>query len=656
MKRSSMLAVLGSAILVWTGGVAAQEGETETLQMDQRVQRRSDAFRAQQAVQADQTEEVLPHFALDDRPELVLTSAVDQIVEVTVVARFSDGRALPLGQHLVAPSRHTAVGLTQLIETADPAFLYGSLWISYIGTPESIQAWVVSRIDSDATEFPLVARSDNQSRHYVSFWGRAPSRSGGRLLHVLNTSPKPLRYAVWSDAGPRRWREIGAERSHTVVLGAAQRAGWVQIEHQGEPGDLVAQVTTVSSRAGGKVPVWPLPAGYGREFEALRLDLLRGSRVSTILWNNLDESQTVVVAAKDWASGVVISRTEVSVAPKSVQELLLPERDHQQRAIRLQVSAEKAGLVVHAIQEMPGGELSEIAFVDHRYAHASGSYPVLPVAQFDTRLSLVNLGMERAEIVAQLYWDEGSYAIGPLIIEPASSAELSVREMIENGPRDLLGRRPAHELRNGFLKWKVHRGSRALLGRTEAIDNRSGDRIGFNCLGCCWEAVWGGVEPAHVEFFVGETPSFVSWVAYETCNGPMGPFEQPPEQKTVPAPFNWNGSTVSASSAAEAALSFLNWGEEVSSTCSVSPAPYGGSGVADGCKTLLRKSHNPLQSWSTSQACTTQAASESSQRCSRCSSCCTAQRNYWSCKKKSAHIVTSEYNTCITHCTTDHCS
>jgi hypothetical protein len=305
---------------------------------------------------------------------------------------------------------------------------------------------------------------------------------------------------------------------------------------------------------------------------------------------------------------------------------------------------------------LPGGELSEIAFVDHRYVHASGSYPILPVRRFDTRLSLVNLGTERAEIVAQLYWDDGTYAVGPLTVEPKGSAELSVRELIDHGGSDLLGRKPPDELRSGLLKWKVHRGSRALLGRTEAIVGESGDRIGFNCLGCCWEAVWGGIEPAYTSFFVGESASFVSWVAYETCNGPMGPFEQPPEHMTVPSPFSWSGSSVSASSASEAVLSFSGWGEEVSSTCNVTPAPYGGTGVADACKTLLRKSHNPAQSWSTSLACTTQASSESTQRCSRCNSCCTAQRNYWSCKKKAQHIVTSEYNTCIGHCAVDHCS
>jgi hypothetical protein len=352
MKRSSLLPMMITAILVCPRSFAAQEGET--LQVDQRVQRKSESYRAQHAAAAIHTEEALPYFDARNESSLVLTSAVNQTTEVRVVARFPDGRALPLGDHLVLPSRHSAIDLKALLEAADPTFRHGSLWISYLGTPETIQAWVVSRVGLDATELPLIARSDNQSRHYVSFWGKASARSASLALHVLNVSPRPLRYVVWNGTTPRKWREIGAEQSHRIVLGGSQRNGWLQIEHQGELGDLLVQVNTVSSPFGGKVPVWPLPTGYGSDFEALRIDLLRGSRVSTTLWNSRDEAQVVEVTAKDWASGEVISRTEVSVPSQAVRELSWSEWGHQQRAIRLQVSAEKAGLVVHGTQEIAG--------------------------------------------------------------------------------------------------------------------------------------------------------------------------------------------------------------------------------------------------------------------------------------------------------------
>lgn len=655
MSHKSVLSL--STVVLLTCEVAAAQ-EAPRLEIDPVVQRIAETYRSIDAMTSDHTEEVLPHFAVDDDPQLILTSAVNQAVEVFVRAKFSDGRALPLGRHLALPSRHNALELKSLLEAADPTFRSGSLWISYLGTPETIQAWVVARRDLDATVLALTAPSDVASRRFIGFWGATvPSGSVRHTLHVLNTSPGSVRYAIWSDATARRWREIGADESHRVALPASHRGGWVQIEHEGEGGELVAQLTSHGpSAVRGQLPVWSLPSGYGKDFEALRIDLVPGSKATVTLWNSRTEPQTVIVTARDWRTSQVIWQRVFTVAAQASHEVPLPPSKAGESALRIQVAAERAGLLVQGKHETPSGEVGEISFIDHSYVHASGSYPILPVGNYDTRLTLLNLGTEIAEVVAQIYWDEGSHAIGPFVVEAGGSYALSVRELIELGDADMLGRTLPRDLGDGFLKWKVHRGSRQLLGRTEAIVAESGDRIGFNCLGCCWESPWGGIEPAYVDFFVGETAGFTAWVAYHTCNGTMGPFQQTPSSMTVPSPFSWDGMTVSASSAAEEVLSFGDWGEQVSSTCTVTPAFFGGSGVADGCKILLRKSHDPSQSWSTSQACTVQASSESGQRCSRCNSCCTAQRNYWTCKKKAQHIVTSEYNACIGHCATDHCS
>lgn len=181
--------------------------------------------------------------------------------------------------------------------------------------------------------------------------------------------------------------------------------------------------------------------------------------------------------------------------------------------------------------------------------------------------------------------------------------------------------------------------------------------MGFNCLGCCWESPWGSVLPSYVELDVGQSPAFVACVSYETCNGPMGPYETSPSSMTVPSPFTWNGVNVSASAPAEATLSFLAWGEEVASTCNVIDAPYGGSGVADACKIHLRKSHNPLQSWSNGVACNQQVGGEpAGEKCTRCNACCEAQKQYRNCKGKHQDVVQSEYNACIGLCAIDHCS
>lgn len=663
MDRRLVLVFHAVVLITIAGVVAAQEHNRAESRVD--VQQLAELHRSAQSASAERAELILPYFSVQQQDiALVLTSSVNEPVEVSLRAKFPDGRVLPLGEYVVPRSRHWSLDLRTAIHGYDPSFRRGSLWVSYLGTPETIQGWVVAQEGRHTTEFTLTASSKVTSRYYLSFWGESlSSRPERRTLHLLNASASPVRYSIERADSRRRGapvppREIEPNQQHKIELGASSGSGWVKIEHDGEPGALLGQVTVESRQQMGKVPLWTLPSGYGTDFEALRVEAGNGSKTSLAIWNSRDEPQEVTIHLRDWISGSSFWRDTLTLPANGIGEASLTAAlasVPDDRTFRIQVSAEKSGALVHGVSETAAGELKDLSFIDHRYVHASGSYPILPVDQFDTDLSLLNLGPDSAEIVAQVYWDEGTYAFGPFVIDPAASFTLSIKDLIAQGPEDLLGRTLPIDLRQGFLKWRVHSGSRGFLGRTEATPKGSGDRIGFNCLGCCWEAPWGGIIPSYVDFFADQSAAFTSVVQYDTCNGSMGPYQQTPGSMTVPSPFNWDGQAVSTSSAAEATISFSDWGEQVSSDCTVTPAFFGGSGVADACKILLRKSHNPSQSWSTSQACTTQASSEPQQKCARCNSCCSAQKSYWTCKKKAAHIINSEYNACIGLCAIDHC-
>lgn len=663
MDRRFILVIYAVVSIAIADVVAAQEENRVQFRMD--VQQLAERHRSAQNAAGERAELILPYFSVQQQNTvLVLTSSVNEPVEVSLRAKFPDGRVLPLGQHVVPRSRHWSLDLRTVIHGYDPSFQSGSLWVSYLGTPDTIQGWVIAQEGRHTTEFALTSSSKVTSRFYLSFWSEnLPSRPVRRTLHLLNASAAPVRYSIERNDVTRREapmpsREIEPNQQHELVLSASSRSGWVKIQHDGEPGELLGQVTVEGSQQMGKLPLWTLPSGYGIDFEALRVEATKDSKTSITLWNSRDESQEVTIQVRDWISGSSFWRDTLTLPANGLAEAPLTAAlasASDNRAFRIQVSAEKTGLLVHGATETASGEIKDLSFIDHRYLHASGSYPILPVDQFDTDLSLLNLGLDSAEIVAQVYWDEGTYAFGPFTIGPAASFTLSIKDLIAEGAVDLLGRTLPIELKQGFLKWRVHSGSRGFLGRTEATPRGSGDRIGFNCLGCCWESPWGGVIPHYVDFFADQTAAFTSFVTYDTCNGSMGPYQQTPSSMTVPSPFNWNGQTVSASSAAEATLSFSDWGEQVSSDCTVTPVFYGGSGVADACKILLRKSHNPLQSWDVQQTCDQEAKNEPEQKCARCNSCCGAKKNYWTCKKKRADLVDSDYNTCIGLCATGPC-
>jgi len=136
----------------------------------------------------------------------------------------------------------------------------------------------------------------------------------------------------------------------------------------------------------------------------------------------------------------------------------------------------------------------------------------------------------------------------------------------------------------------------------------------------------------------------------------MGPYPFIPGSLTVPSPFSWDAVHISASSASQGDLSFLEWEEEYFPDCSFLERPVRAFGIGSACKALLRKAHNLLQSWSNSQACTHQVGAEpANKKCERCYACCSGQKAYRLCRRVDQDLVESEYQTCRTLCLTDQC-
>lgn len=224
---------------------------------------------------------------------------------------------------------------------------------------------------------------------------------------------------------------------------------------------------------------------------------------------------------------------------------------------------------------------------------------------------------------------------------------------------DLLGRTLDPEYTRGFLKWSARSGSKTLVARTEARPRQGRDTFGFNCTSCCGEVPSGLVVPSTVEFFVGATPSFQTAAQIDTCNGSMGPFPTTATSLTTPTPFSWNGAIVGASAPAKETASFhgMEEGTFPGTVCVYQQMPIFGLGGPDSCKTLLKKVHKPIESWSNSQACTQQVGSEPpNKKCERCNACCSGQRAYRLCRHQNQEAVEHEYQVCQGLCLVDHCA
>lgn len=291
-------------------------------------------------------------------------------------------------------------------------------------------------------------------------------------------------------------------------------------------------------------------------------------------------------------------------------------------------------------------------------AHASGTYPMLPLDSHEVFLTLLNLGDEPTDVVAQFYWEGGTYSYGPVRVEANGSYRLAVDDVILQGKRDMLGQTLDPDHTHGFLKWSARAGSKTLVGRTEARRRGGRDTFGFNCNACCGEIPSGLVIPGSVEFFVGATPSFQTAVQIDTCNGTMGPYPTTATSFTTPAPFTWNGVTVGASSPAKEAASFRGFEEGTlpGTVCDYRLMPIVGIGTPNSCKTILRKLHKPTQSWDVNQTCVFQVGSESSGKCSKCQACCNQILAWKECTKTGLANANHEHQLCLGNCATDVCN
>ncbi len=78
--------------------------------------------------------------------------------------------------------------------------------------------------------------------------------------------------------------------------------------------------------------------------------------------------------------------------------------------MRLRVTAERPGLLVSGTSRQADGAVDDITLLQADDAHASGNYPMLPLDTHEVFLTLLNVGEEPTSVVAQFYWDGGTYS------------------------------------------------------------------------------------------------------------------------------------------------------------------------------------------------------------------------------------------------------
>ena len=592
-------------------------------------------------------------------------NTVSDPISVTVWA-LGEGVELPLGTYLIESLQHVEISLRERLTGFEETFASGSLRLSLLGDADTLQSWaVVMEPDGHTFELPLVSPEEVTHQGAIAFWDTtipALPGAGGVAFYLLNTSDRPVGLQLTTAEKNRSatssflvapGNRVRVEDVDRVPLGPR---GWLEVRHDGEPGDVVGVGVVGRSRHSLALPLVPLgeaatqerheaiPDSWG---ESERPRGGPGGDTWITLFNPGDERRPVRVEAFDAETGANLGQAQVDAGPKEPTSFslrrIIPAVEATSHPVRLRVRSEGGGVLVHGFTAQPDGALADLAFFPYG-VHPNGTYPLPDPSRYDTVTTVVNVGYESSRIAVQVYWNGGTYSIGPLEIPPGGSRRFDLNALAGTSPPDLLGRELDRERPGGVLKWTLLQGSDRLIGRTEARPRGHEDRFGFSCYGCCWKYPRAVVIPSFVEFTPGAEKPFEVAETIDDCSGTMGPFPVEPISLSSPFPFVWNGSTITSSTAADSALSFEMQDTEIKPTCSSFLKRFLGFGRAEMCKATF----NPRK-YTTTQTCSQQTAS-----CFECRACCRNISQMQVCQGKDPVVAQRDTDICLGICLNDH--
>lgn len=638
MPVSKLSALLLAAAMLWLPNEISAEASTPFTR--ESATEETERLLAQRQAGGDYVTLYSPFFPIDSSQDgyLFLMNAFGDPVEVEVRVTSASGDHYPIGSFTVEPTRHQQISLREHLPKSPDLKTAGSLLVRFFGDEDMLTAWAVNKTDATATEWELQT-VEAHTHAFESFWNtQLQNERSQPAVYLLNTSPLPTEYfIVWGHGASEESREkrwLGSEQSERLVHPTPARrhqSGWVRVESLDTTNHLV--MLGFLEGQSSRIALPRLDSTDSRAFESTPLTLPTGpeSRVIATVFNPTTMRQNATLILRHALSGQELLRRELQLDPEAstpvdLKDLLSNAGIRSQTRIRVKVVGESRIVVQGFLSSAEGTR--EIEFFPVDRGHGSGRYPIPTLPGFRTTHTLVNLGSESANIVAQVFWDGGTHALPPIDLAPGSSHIVDFGELARKKRRDLLGRELDPNLPQGFFQWTSRLGSQQLIARLEVTkaDNEAVS-FGFNCFGCCTEFPFGGVEPDSLVFDIGQSRLFQAVEEISTCTGLLGPFPANVTNLNYSSPLSWNGVTISSSGPSSTDVSFSGVSERTTPTCNVVPSNIFGFGRprVDQCQ----EDNNPDYDHEAEGGC---HASQNSSSCETCYTCCEKQKDVAECR------------------------
>jgi len=597
----------------------------------------------------------IPFYSLQDGDdtELFFVSKMTDPLSIDVFVTSSGGERLYLGRETLPPSRNLSISLRDRLTAAGPAFGTGSLRFDFVGDAGALQAWAIVRSGRQSFEVPFIPADKIAVHELISYWDTDQAGPRPKLrveYHLTNTTIEPVPYTLALSRGARNTRIVTGTLApletqvQVVSDGETTHRGWLRLTHSGPAGAVIgAGILSGDERLVYLPLVTRDSTQKGPGFEILRVPEAAATpaRTQLTLFNSSDADEIVEIEALSQTTGAVSGRDQVKLGAWEVlaYDATKLVQTSPMTGVRLRVRGSSAALMVDGVVVTPAGDVLDLSTHAASSAHKSGTYPIPDLDRYSVRTTIINVGTGDSEIAAQYFWDGGTYSVPLFRIAAGATAVLDPAQIAEDARLDTLHRTLDPGGKHMSLKWGVRSGSKQLIGRTEARLRTRTDGFGFNCGGCCWSIPGAAIVPNEIEFGLGESPSFVSVVYYDTCSGRLGPWSVG-GTSYVPSPFSWNFSNISTSDGADDDIGFETNEEQTSFLCIVTSEPVGASGRAKTCDKIYN-----FNGYDKDRPCVEQTTT-----CGSCLLCCNSLFNAAVCKGADRDAAVGERNACYGTC------
>jgi hypothetical protein len=432
------------------------------------------------------------------------------VVHDVVPTWYVEGRGPVVGDTIQLPAgRADFYDIQSVLPRGVSLSAVTGLELAYTGHFREVWAQAVLRpapgaqpVQSLDTPFGMAAEFKGSSLETV--WP-ATTRADRAAVAVANTSESELQVTLTHpDSRPANREEVRlAPHSGKLIemathTGAAGGADWLRLQSNGAPGALRALGFVLSAR--DRIPRLARfydPAGAtGSQLFATGLSV-RNMSATVALRNIGDMPVNATVELLDVATAdVLLSGVPVSLAaggatlvPLDLSSLTGVERV----SVRVQNTGGTGSVVamLHATNAVTGLGY-EMPLRDVGPARAStGSYPVRLDGDYETVVSVTNVGTMEAPFHARVHYGNTDYKFKPVRLKPGASATFNLRQLRDQQTPDQSGRRLPTTLDRGQFYWSTERTDGKFTGRAEVVSREQRVSSSFSCWMCCGDSVTG---------------------------------------------------------------------------------------------------------------------------------------------------------------------